>query len=180
MHYFFDDLTGFAAATVLAALLVVLPGFGVARIAARARLVDDHGSARACWGLLFGATILPAADALLLRWTGFVGFLIPHVVLAAIGFRHAMDVVRQVPRRWWIAVLACWLVVAWANVDFDWNGRLYQSVIDIDAVKHSAVVAAITNGGLPLHDPFFSRPGIAGYYYYFYLEPALLDWLGGH
>ncbi|HVU30061.1 MAG TPA: hypothetical protein VHE36_06655, partial [Sphingomicrobium sp.] len=41
------------------------------------------------------------------------------------------------------------------------------------------VVAALANGGLPLHDPFFARPGIAGYYYYFYLEPALLDWLGG-
>ena len=33
MHYFFDDLTGFAAATILAVLLVVLPGFGIARVA---------------------------------------------------------------------------------------------------------------------------------------------------
>ncbi len=179
MHYFFDDLTGFSAATVLAVLLVVVPGFGLARVAVHAGLIDDKGSARPCWGLLLGPTILPAADALLLRWTGFGGFLIPHVILAAIGARSAMDVVRRVPRQWWIAVLACWLVVAWANVDFDWNGRLYQSVIDIDAVKHSAVVAALANGGLPLHDPFFARSSAAGYYYYFYLQPALLDWLGG-
>ena len=67
---------------------------------------------------------------------------------------------------------------AWGNVDFDWNGRLYQSVTVVDGVKHSAVVAALAGGGLPLHDPFFARPGIAGYYYYFYLGPALLDWVG--
>src|SRR3954447_3151442 len=179
MHYFFDDLTGLAAASILALLLVVIPGFGLARLAARAGLVDDRGSAAACWGLLLGPAILPAADALLLRWAGFGGLIIPHVVLAALGARSAMDVVRRIPPRWWTAILACWMIVAWANVDFDWNGRLYQSVIDIDAVKHSAVVAALANGGLPLHDPFFARAGVAGYYYYFYLEPALLDWLGG-
>ncbi|HVU30424.1 MAG TPA: hypothetical protein VHE36_08500, partial [Sphingomicrobium sp.] len=179
MHYFFNDLTGFALASLLAVLLVVLSGFALARLASSAGLFEDRGWTRATWGLLLGPTILPAADALLLRWTGFAGFLAPHVVLALIGARPALETVRRVPWRWWTAVFLCWAIIAWANVDFDWNGRLYQSVIDIDAVKHSAVVAALANGGLPLHDPFFARPGIAGYYYYFYLEPALLDWLGG-
>jgi hypothetical protein len=179
MHYFFEDLTGFAVATPLAVMLIVLPGFGVARIAARAALIPDRGSAYTCWSLLLGLAILPAADALLLRWIGFGGVLIPHIALALIGITSAMDSVRRIPPRWRLVVLASWLIVAWANVDFDWNSRLYQSVIILDGVKHSAVVAALAGGGLPLHDPFFARPGIAGYYYYFYLEPALLDWLGG-
>jgi len=178
MHYFFEDLTGFAGATLFAVLLLVLPGFGIARIAARFGLINDRASTNSCWGLVLGLTILPAVDALLLRWTGFGGVLILHLLLAAVGASSGLDAVRRVPSRWWLAVGAAWLIVAWGNVDFDWNGRLYQSVTVVDGVKHSAVVAALAGGGLPLHDPFFARPGIAGYYYYFYLGPALLDWVG--
>src|SRR6185312_13689383 len=68
---------------------------------------------------------------------------------------------------------------AWTNVDFDWNGRLYQSQYVVDTVKHAAVVAALAHHGIPLHDPFFARPGPSGYYYYFYIAPALIHWLAG-
>jgi hypothetical protein len=180
MHYFFEDLTGLAAATLLSALLIVLPGFGIAGLAARAELIDDSDPVkRACWGLLLGPALLPTLDALLLRWTGMAGVLIPHIALAALGARSALETARRIPARWWLAVLACWLFVAWANVDFDWNRRLNQPVTIIDTVKHAAVVAELARRGLPLHDPFFARPGIAGYYYYFYLGPALIHWLGG-
>jgi len=177
LHYFFQDLTGLAAGTILAILLIVLPGFGIARMAVRAGLIRDDDTNRITWGLLLAVAILPAADALLLRWIGMAGVLVPHLALVSVGARPAFDAMRRIPSRWWLAVLGCWLFTAWTNVDFDWNGRLYQAVIIIDEVKHAAVVAALANHGLPLYDPFYARPGVAGYYYYFYLGPALLHWL---
>ena len=176
MHYFFEDLTGLAAATPLALLLLVMPGFGIAALLERAGLI--RGGVRDCWGLVLGLAILPAADALLLRWLGFGAMLVLHVGLALAGARTALRSAQRVPPRWWLAVAFCWAVAAWGNIDFDWNGRLYQPVTLNDGVKHAAVVGALVRYGVPLHDPFFFRPGISGYYYYFYLGPALIHWLG--
>jgi hypothetical protein len=178
MHYFFEDLLGLAAATPLAALLLVMPGFGIAALLARAGLLHPQGWKRACWGLLLAPALLPAIDALLVRWLGFGAMLALHLGLAAVGVRPAWDAVRKVPPRWWSAIAFCWVAVAWANVDFDWNGRLYQSAFVIDTVKHAAVVGSLATHGIPLRDPFFARSGAAGYYYYFYLGPALIHWLG--
>ena len=178
MHYFFEDLTGLAAGTVFALFLIVVPGFGIAELMRRARLISDGKFERTCWGLLAGPALLPAIDALLLRWLAFGSLLLAHLVLAAFAARPAFDILRHVRGRWWLAVLAGWLLVAWANVDVDWNGRLYQPLTILDGVKHAAVVASLAQHGVPLNDPFFARPGIAGYYYYFYLGPALIHWLG--
>lgn len=178
MHYFFEDLTGLVTATPLALLLIVVPGFGIARLLARAGMLPKDRNF-AAWGLTLGTVLLPAVDALLLRWLGIASVLVFHAALAAVGFRPALDVARQVPLRWWGAVAGCWALAAWANVDFDWNGRLYQPLMAIDGVKHAAVISAVASGGAPLHDPFFARPGVAGYYYYFYIAPALIHWIGG-
>ena len=178
MHYFFEDLTGLIAATPLAVILIVVPGFGIASLLARAALLPRDRNSTA-WGLVLGPVVLPAVDALLLRWSGMAPVLLLHAGLAAVGFRPALDAARRVPARWWGVVAGCWVLAAWANVDFDWNGRLYQSLMVIDGVKHAAVISALASGGVPLHDPFFARPGVAGYYYYFYITPALLHWIGG-
>ncbi|MGE5562872.1 MAG: hypothetical protein ACM3ZV_06120 [Bacillota bacterium] len=178
MHYFFEDLTGVAAASLLALPLLVMPGFGLAALLARAGVMPASPGSRTCWGLVLGASLLPAVDALLLRWLGMPAVLALHLALAAAGIGPAVESARRVPLRWWAAVAACFAAAAWTNVDFDWNGRLYQSVIVIDGVKHAAVVGALATSGVPLHDPFFARPGISGYYYYFYIGPALLHWLG--
>jgi hypothetical protein len=177
MHYFFEDLLGLAAATPLALLLMLVPGFGIAELLARAGLIRDEGASRTCWGLLLGPALLPAVDALLVRWLGFGAMLVLHLGLAGLGARAAFDTVRRVPARWWAAVSFCWVATAWANVDFDWNGRLYQSQYVVDTVKHAAVVGSLAQYGIPLHDPFFARPGPSGYYYYFYIAPALIHWL---
>ncbi|HEY8433170.1 MAG TPA: hypothetical protein VIK68_01005, partial [Sphingomicrobium sp.] len=179
MHYFFEDLIGLGAATPLALLLIVVPGFGLARLLARAGLLGDDGPARTCWGLILGSAVLPAVDALLVRWVGFAAMLVLHLALAAYGARSALDTVRRVPARWWAGVALGWIAVAWANVDFDWNGRLYQSQYVVDTVKHAAVVGSLAHFGIPLHDPFFARPGPSGYYHYFYIAPALIHWIAG-
>ncbi|QGP80217.1 hypothetical protein GL174_07845 [Sphingobium sp. CAP-1] len=77
-------------------------------------------------------------------------------------------------------MLLLWLaVVAFDFVDFPTGGALNQSLLDLDLVKHAAVTSAIAREGLPFADPFFARPGYVGYYYYFYLWPALLHWSSG-
>jgi hypothetical protein len=177
MHYFTEDMIGVTAATLISLLLIVVPGFGIAELLGRAGLMPEQGTKRACWALLLGPTLLPAVDALLLRWLGMGGVLVLHVALAAVGIRSALQCARTIPPRWWWAVVGCFAAVAWANVDFDWNGRLYQSVVILDGVKHAAVVGSLATFGAPLHDPFVARPGIAGYYYYFYIAPALIHWI---
>ena len=179
MHYFFEDLLGLAAATPLAVLLMLVPGFGLARLLAQAGLVRDEGAGRTCWGLLLGPVLLPAVDALMVRWLGFGAMLVLHLGLAGFGAGAAWETVRRVPARWWAAAALAWAATAWANVDFDWNGRLYQSQYVVDTVKHAAVVASLAQHGIPLQDPFFARPGPSGYYYYFYIAPALIHWVAG-
>ena len=83
MHYFLEDLTGLAAATPLALLLIVVPGFGLARLLKAADLIADDPSSRMCWGLILGSAVLPAVDALLVRWVGFAAMLVLHLTLAA-------------------------------------------------------------------------------------------------
>lgn len=178
MHFFFEDMIGLAAAIPLAVLLILVPGFGIASLLERAEILPKDRNSTA-WSLVLGAVLLPAVDALLLRWLGMPSVLLLHAVLAAVGFRAVLQAAGRLPLRWWGAIAGCWLLAAWANVDFDWSGRLYQPLMVIDGVKHAAVIGALASGGVPLHDPFFARPGAAGYYYYFYIAPALIHWIGG-
>ena len=177
MHYFLEDLFGAGAATALSVLLLLLPGFGIADLLIRRNLISTSLRNRTCWGLVLAPTLLPVLDGLLVRLLGFEAALFLHVALGALGSRTAVQAIRRVPVQWWWAVAGCFVAAAWANVDFDWNGRLYQSVLAIDGVKHAAVIGALATTGIPLHDPFFARPGIAGYYYYFYIGPGLVHWL---
>lgn len=177
LHYFAEDLTGLAAGTLLAAFLLLLPGFGLMKLADRYRLAPRNAFSRTCWALTLGPVLLPAVDALLLRWLGMAAVLVPHVVLAALGVRRGVAAARRLSWGWWLAVLSGWAAVAWANIDFDWNAQLHQSLSVFDTVKHGAVTAAIAARGVPFGDPFFTRPGITGYYFYFYIGPALIRWL---
>jgi hypothetical protein len=177
LHYFTEDLTGLAAGTLLALLLLVLPGFGLVRLGDRFALSPNEPFTRTCWSLVLGPVLLPAVDALLLRYFGMAAVLVPHLAFAALGAPRGFAVLKRISFGWWLTLLAAWAVVAWANVDFDWNGKLHQSLSVFDTVKHGAVTAAIATRGVPFGDPFFARPGITGYYFYFYIGPALIRWL---
>jgi hypothetical protein len=176
LHFFAEDLLAYVLATAAAVALLLLPGFGIHRLATAGRPSDDDSVA---WSLVLGTICLPAIDALLIRFLGLGPAFLLHAILALVGFGAALRLARSIPL-WAIgAILAFWLIVGGASIDVDWNGRLLQSLISIDTVKHAAVINAIAHDGLPLRDPFFARPGPSSYYYYFYLGPALIHGILG-
>ncbi len=161
---------------------MLLPGAGLTRLIERTGIDCGTGWERAGWSLLLAATVLPAIDALVVRWSGMAGMACVHSLLALLALTQAA---RLWPARgggWKIAVplIGLWaLIVAFDFVDFNIGGALNQSLLDLDMVKHAAVTGAIAREGLPFSDPFFARPGFVGYYYYFYLWPAAMLWSGG-
>lgn len=177
MTFLLVDLAQYAAATLLALILLLGPGFGLVALAAR----FGEFSGRECslpWAMVLGVTLLPAIDALAIRYLNMGIALVLHAGLALAGMSGVVRQLRRTPASWYGVALAWWGIVAFAYVDVDLNGQLHQSLAILDLVKHAAVVRTIAHDGLPLHDMFFARPGIAGYYYYFYIGPALIHWVG--
>lgn len=180
MSYFVQDLGGFALATLLAPLLLLVPGLGVYRLLSRFSLDTQGYWQRIGWGIILGVAILPIFDTLAIRAMGMPGMLLLNGLLALWG----LPLVKSRPREKTIApflliAIIWWLITAWAMVDFDVDGRLYESLIIYDMVKHAAVVEQIARQGIPFTDPFFARDGIAGYYHYFYVWPAAIRWISG-
>lgn len=176
MHFFAEDLLAYVVATAAAVALIILPGFGVQRIFAARRTADGDALA---WSLVLGTVCLPAIDALLIRFLGLASAFVLHAGLAVVGAAAGWKAVRRAPAWTLIATFALWLIVGFASIDVDWNGRLFQSLISVDTVKHAAVINAIAHDGLPLRDPFFARAGPSSYYYYFYLAPAIIHGIVG-
>ncbi len=171
------DLAQYAAATLLALILLLGPGFGLVALAVRFGALSDREYSLP-WAMVLGVTLLPAVDALAIRYLGIGMALALHAGLALAGTSRAVRQLRRIPVCWYAVALAWWGIVAFAYVDVELDGQLYQSLAILDLVKHAAVVRTIAHDGLPLHDMFFARPGIAGYYYYFYIGPALIHWVG--
>ncbi len=178
MSFLIEDLLWFGAASFVALPLLLLPGFGLVRLlAARPLRIDLGGDP--CWALALGPAILAAIDALVIRWLGISIAILLHLALAIAGWRAAWDAIGAAPRWLWALAGVWWVLVAWTYADTGDPGALHQSLTVLDLVKHAAVVAAIADHGLPLIDPFVARDTAAGYYHYFYLGPALIDWLTG-
>lgn len=170
------DLLGFALAAPLAALLWILPGNLIA--SALSKLIPDHNWRGLGPALAFAC--LPLLDALAITVGGVRLAASLHVVAAvgALGLRPRL--LTRLDPVVLGAALAWWVYLAVLYVDFDYEGRLYQSLVVVDLVKHAAVVREIAVSGLPLNDPFFLRNAAAGYYHYFYDGAAVIYYLGGH
>jgi hypothetical protein len=183
MTFFSHDIAGLLLGTLATPLLGVLPGFALLLLLERAGgFRGGQGWERFGWALLLAFSVLPAIDALAIRLIGLpVAFAI-RTLLALAAIRPLLKTVGQfdrIPRAMLAFVGLWWLVVAISYVDVDWNGRLYQSLVVVDLVKHAAVVETIADYGLPLRDTFFARAQPAGYYYYFYCLPAEIRWIAG-
>lgn len=177
-----DDLLGLAAATVLTPLVGWLPGFALLRLFERRGF--DAGSmwSRCGWAGLLAVCLLPAADAVLVRFAGLGAVAIGHLLLAAAALPDLIARVRAAPRvlpRLLLVVPLWWAIVAFDSVDVVIGQALYQSQQVFDTVKHAAVIESIDQAGLPLRDPFFARSSPSGYYYYYYLLPAMVRRIGG-
>ncbi|NWK94751.1 hypothetical protein DM806_03540 [Sphingobium lactosutens] len=180
MTYLLQDLTGFALGTLIAPFIFYLPGAGLLRLI-MPRCAAISFWQRAGWASLLAIAILPAVNALVIRFAGIPAAMAVAVLLAAYG----VPFLRPHAPRWRRLILALaiallwWLICAWSYADYDQGGRLYQSLIAYDMVKHAAVAEQIARHDIPFPDPFFARGGIAGYYHYFYIWPAMVRWIGG-
>lgn len=180
MSYMFQDLAGLALATLLAPLVLYLPGLGLVRLLSRAGLAAESYWQRIGWAMLLGLAVLPVFDILLIRIAGMPAMLLLHAGLALWGAPLLRTPDRSASFAPFILLgLFWWLICAWSIIDVDVDGRLYQSLIAVDMVKHAAVVEQIVGQGVPFSDPFFARDGITGYYHYFYAWPAAIKWIGG-
>ena len=170
MEFFVQDLTGFTVATVGAAILLVLPGFGLLRVLQ----TTSKSPLPTAYAWLLALILLPPVDAVVMRYLGLPAAIVLHLALALAGGSAAFRATRSAPRSLIGIAVLWWVVIAYANFDIDWAARLHQSLTVLDTVKHAAVIRSIATSGLPLQDLFVARPGIAGYYYYFYIAPALV------
>ncbi|WP_234831918.1 hypothetical protein [Sphingobium yanoikuyae] len=178
---FLSDLASLLAGVGLGALWLLLPGAGLATLVERCGPDFGRGWPRLGWSLSLALTLLPAVDALLVR-AGGIGMMLPlHAGLAILALRRP-DILRPQRQGWRLAVpmVLLWfilIVIQFADYVTS-DGMLNQSLLEFDLVKHAAVTSAIAHQGVPFADPFFARPGFAGYYYYFYLLPAAIHWAG--
>ena len=178
MTFLLADLAAFALATLAAIVLLVLPGFGLLRLVTRFGLPGVEAD-RGWWGLVLGIAVLPAIDALLVRFGGIPVTIALHLLLALAGTKDALGAVRATPIWAWAVAALWWGIVAYGLADFGDARGVNQPLTVLDTVKHAAVIASISAHGLPLVDPFFARDTAAGYYHYFYIGPALIDWITG-
>lgn len=179
MSYMFQDLMGLALATLLAPLVLYLPGLGLARLASRVGLNIGGHWERVGWAMILGLALLPALDVLAIRAIHMPGMFLLNGALALYGALWLRGRWRGFsPHFLWLA-LAWWIICGWSYVDIDMDDGLHQSLIAIDMVKHGAVIEQIVRQGIPFTDPFFARAGIASYYHYFYIWAAAIRWLAG-
>jgi hypothetical protein len=179
MYFFQTDMLGFALATLLAGLICIAPGFGIARLMRNNIIIEAAPGLPKKWELLIGITTLPIIGALLTRFAGLNALIVLYLFLAFWGIKPLYQAALKIAPRYFAIMALWWAIVAWSYVDFDIGNHLSQSLLVIDLVKHSAVVHSIATTGVPLQDPFFLRESMAGYYYYFYLTAAAIDRLGG-
>jgi hypothetical protein len=179
MDFLLTDLSGLLLGVLLGFGLILLPGLGLTRLLERAGLDSGRGWPRIAWALILAFSLLPAVDALLVRVAGLPAMIALHGLLALYALAgHAAWRVRSATPL--LGAVLLWLcIVAFDSVDFVIGGKLNQSLLYIDLVKHAATTHAIVRDGLPFQDPFFARPDKAGYYYYFYLWSAAIEWTSG-
>jgi hypothetical protein len=177
MTFTLIDAGGFLLAVVACGLLVVVPGWGLARLFDVAR--SPGGKVDPLMGVVVGLAILPLLDSLATRFLGLDAALALTLLggltslVAVWPGRTARDAPWH-PSRSALCMLILWLVVLGIEwIDIDAAGHLFQPLTAVDTVKHAATTQAILDSGAPPRDAFFLRAQPASYYYFFYTLAAL-------
>lgn len=181
MNYTLIDLSGVLVATAACGLVLVLPAIALGHLTNFLSFRSRPDGEAYGIALIAGYALLPVLDSLLCRQLGLGAALLANLAFAVFAIRVVWQ--RGWPRLsphfgFASCIWLCVILMAW--VDFDWQGRLYPSLLMIDTVKHAATVRALVDAGAaPPIDPFFLRADPAGYYYFFYIASALAERLGG-
>ena len=80
-----------------------------------------------------------------------------------------------------IAIAAVWPLLAFSRlIDLD-DGTVLMSMAAFDYSSHTLVVDSIVRTGIPPTNPAFRAAGPVGlfYYYFWFLQCAVADWIGG-
>ncbi len=124
MTFFFHDISGLVLGTLATPLLGMLPGFALLRLLERAGLRSKPGWEQFGWALLLAFSVLPAIDALAIRFAGLpVAFAI-RLALALAAVPTMLKMVAsldRIPRAFLAFGGLWWLVVAISFVDVDWT-----------------------------------------------------------
>ncbi len=156
------DAFGFRGRSLLARLAISVPlSIGVSPILA---YLSWHWSILAVW-VVFGAT-----------WVGFLGL--------AFYERRRWFSLRTVSGRRiaFIVIVTGWVVLGtFLLMDLQFSNRLYFPLVAYDYTFRSAVTAAITNSGIPPHNPYFfpGRPFTLRYHYFWFIPCSLVGQIGG-
>lgn len=178
LEWFTQDVVGFLLAFALTPLALVLPG------AALARLAQGRGP-KLSWSLslLAGFALLPPV----LDLAGRAG---PRAMLAAdaaLALAGAVLLARRGEWRasggWrWPAILfgGVALLAFLCALPIPAGGDIWLNLLNVDHVKHAAVVDMIAQTGSPPRNLLAApeTPPLR-YYYFFYLAPAVVDMAGG-
>ena len=127
------DVAATVAATVVAIVLLVLPGAAIANFTGWLGVQDLDRSYH--WGvaLLFAFAILPAALSLIARFLGLDVALAALLILALVGIPTASKMERP-PLSVVAGLLGGAVVVGFELADFRWGGKLYHSTFALDMV----------------------------------------------
>ncbi len=170
MLFLMQDSVGLAIGIIAAGLLYVLPGAGLTSLLSRTIPTLCQPSRKITMMLVAPIAVFPAVDYLLLRSFGLYPLLALHLIAAGLSLPAIRPLLHLRLPRFVTGAIILWLLsVALFYVDFDLNGRLHQSLLTLDLVKHASVVEALYRHGIPLIDPFVARSQPAGYYYFFYI-----------
>lgn len=179
-----EDIAGSLTAIVLFPLILLLPGYAIARLA-------DVFEFRRRTAVFRLALAVPLSIAVCPIVTFLLGRFCPQAVwifypLAACVF--LADVWRQ-PRRfrlagdWRIiaAALGVWLVVVLGSlIDIQLGDRLYYPTSALDNSVRAAFTHAISSAGIPPQSPLFfpGRPVLLRYHYFWFMMCSLVEQAG--
>jgi hypothetical protein len=175
------DAAGLLLAALLYIPLLILPGYAIARASGALGYATATASQRFVLALLLAHAVLPALNALVSTLIGLDTAIAATLFLAGLGVLAIWTDGAPRPTARQLVMAAAWIgFVVFIWIDVEWQGRLYQSLLTVDMIKHASITRSLADAGVaPPTDPFFAREGFATFYYFYFVATAMAERLGG-